>query len=158
MIRDATPADRDAIVAVVDAAFEGREPAHRIITTVVPEISLVYEENGEIVGHTMLSRMTMGELRPFQLSPVSVAPECQNRGIGSALVPEALRRADAIGEPFVVLLGHPNYYPRVGFEPATPHGILGPRDDYGDAWMIAKLSAWDGPYAGKVVFPPAFDD
>lgn len=155
MIRDATPADRDTIVAVTDAAFEGRETAHRVITEVVPEISLVYEEDGEIVGHTMLSRMQMDELRPFQLSPVSVAPACQGRGIGSALVREALRRADAIGEPFVVLLGHPNYYPRFGFEPAAPLGILGPRD-FGEAWMLARLSAWDGPYEGRVVFPAAF--
>jgi predicted N-acetyltransferase YhbS len=157
VIRDATPADRDTIVAVVDAAFEGREPAHRIITEVVPEISLVAEKDGEIVGHTMLSRMTMNELRPFQLSPVSVAPAWQRQGFGSALVREALRRADAIGEPFVVLLGHTDYYPRFGFEPAAPLGILGPKD-YGDAWMLAKLSAWDGPYEGRVVFPPAFDE
>jgi putative acetyltransferase len=157
VIRDATPADRDTIVAVTDAAFEGRETAHRVITEVEPEISLVYVEDGEIVGHTMLSRMRMGELKPFQLSPVSVAPAQQGRGIGSALVREALRRADAIGEPFVVLLGHPNYYPRFGFEPAAPLGILGPRD-FGEAWMLARLGAWDDSFSGRVEFPPAFGE
>ena len=157
MIRDATPADRDAIVAVTDAAFEGSETAHRVITEVVPEISLVFEEDGEIVGHTMLSRMRMGGLRPFQLSPVSVAPARQRQGIGSALVREALRRADEIGEPFVVLLGHPWYYPRFGFEPAAPLGILGPRP-YNEAWMLAKLGAWDDSLRGTVEFPPAFGE
>lgn len=155
MIRDAAPADRDAIVAVTDAAFEGRETAHRVITEVEPEISLVWEEDGEIVGHTMLSRMRMGDVRPFQLSPVSVAPVRQRQGIGSALVREALRRADEIGEPFVVLLGHPSYYPRFGFEPATPLGILAP-GEFGDAWMLAKLGAWDPSLTGRVEFPPAF--
>jgi putative acetyltransferase len=157
VIRAARPDDYDAIVAVTDAAFEGRETAHRVITEVVPEISIVCEEEGEIIGHTMLSRMRMGDLQPFQLSPVSVAPAHQGRGIGSALVREALRLADAQGEPFVVLLGHTDYYPRFGFEPATPLGILGPRD-FGDAWMVARLAAWEPGTTGKVEFPAAFGE
>jgi putative acetyltransferase len=157
VIRAARPDDHDTIVAVTDAAFEGGDTAHRVITEVEPEISIVWEENGEILGHTMLSRMRMGELRPFQLSPVSVAPSHQGRGIGSALVREALRLADAQGEPFVVLLGHPNYYPRFGFEPAARLGIFGPRD-FGDAWMVARLEAWEPGTQGRVEFPPAFGE
>lgn len=157
MIRAARPDDHDAIVAVTDAAFEGQENALRIVKEVEPEISIVCEVDGEIVGHTMLSRMRMGDLRPFQLSPVSVAPAHQGQGIGSALVREALRLADAQGEPFVVLLGHTDYYPRFGFEPAAPLGILGPRD-YGDSWMLARLTAWDPSAKGTVEFPPAFGE
>jgi putative acetyltransferase len=157
VIRAARPDDHDAIVAVTDAAFEGHETAHRVITEVEPEISIVWEENGDIIGHTMLSRMRMGALQPFQLSPVSVAPAHQGRGIGSALVREALRLADAQHEPFVVLLGHTDYYPRFGFEPATQLGILGPRD-FGDAWMVARLTAWEPGTQGKVEFPPAFGE
>ena len=156
MIRPARASDHDAIVAVTDSAFEGSEKALRIVREVEPEISLVWEENGEILGHTMLSRMAMGEHRPFQLSPLSVAPSDQGRGIGSALVREALRLADEAGEPAVLLLGHPAYYPRFGFEPATPLGILAP-GEFGDAWMAAKLRAYDPSYRGQVVFPPAFD-
>ncbi|HEV8462633.1 MAG TPA: N-acetyltransferase [Gaiellaceae bacterium] len=157
MIRPARPDDHDAIVALIDAAFEGQENALRIVNEVEPEISIVYEEDGVVVGHTMLSRMRMGDLRPFQLSPVSVAPAHQGQGIGSALVREALRLADAQGEPFVVLLGHTEYYPRFGFEPAAPLGILGPRD-YGDSWMVARLTAWDPSARGTVEFPPAFGE
>lgn len=156
MIRDARPDDHDAIVAVTDAAFRGEAKAVRIVREIEPAISLVCEEGGEVIGHTMLSRMRMGEERPLQLSPLSVAPDHQRRGIGSALVREALARADAIGEPFVVLLGSPAYYPRFGFEPASPHGILAP-GEFGDAWMLARLSAWDGTHGGRVEFPPAFD-
>ena len=157
MIRDARPDDLEQIVAVTAAAFgPTAEKAVRIVREVEPEVSLVWEEDGEILGHTMLSRMRMGDHRPFQLSPVSVDPRNQRRGIGSALVREALVRADALGEPFVVLLGHPSYYPRFGFEPATPHGILAP-GEFGDAWMLAKLSAWDGTHEGRVEFLPQFD-
>lgn len=155
MIRDATPADRDAIVALTDAAFKREPNAMKIIREAVPEVSIVWEEDGEIRGHTQLNRMN-GDLHPFQLSPVSVAPGHQRRGIGGELVRAALQRADELGEPFVVLLGHPEYYPRFGFEPATPLGVLAPRD-FGAAWMLAKLSAYDASLTGRVEFPPPFD-
>jgi putative acetyltransferase len=155
VIRAATGDDLEAIVAVTDAAFSDGGKAVRIVREVRPEISLVSVEDGAVVGHTMLSRMTMGEHRPLQLSPLSVAPAWQSRGIGGALTREALRRADEAGEAFVLVLGHPTYYPRFGFEPATPLGINGP-GDYGDAWMLARLSAWDPSITGQVEFPPAF--
>ena len=140
---------------MTDAAFEGQEEALRVVRELEPEISLVYEEDGAIVGHVMLSRMEMGEHRPYQLSPLSVAPSHQSRGIGSALTREALRLADAQGEPLVLILGHPTYYPRFGFEPAAPLGLVPPRD-FGDAWMAVKLTAYDPSVRGRVVFPPAF--
>jgi len=154
VIRAATPEDAAAIVEVTRAAFAGKPKALRIVVEVEPEIALVAEEDGSIVGHTMLSRMQMGDERPL---PLSVTPSHQRRGIGSALVVEALRLADAAGEPVVLLLGHPDYYPRFGFEPATPYGILAPHD-FGPAWMVARLSAWEPSYRGQVTFPPAFDD
>jgi putative acetyltransferase len=156
VIRSATPADREAIIAVTDAAFEGEAQAMRIIREFDPEISLVWDEDGEIRGHTALTRMRMGDHRPFQLSPVSVAPAHQGRGIGSALVREALRQADELGEPFVLVLGIPAYYPRFGFELAAPLGVLPPQD-FGAAWMLARLSAYDPSFTGTVEFPPPFD-
>jgi putative acetyltransferase len=156
VIRAARADDHDAIVAVTRAAFDGEEKALRIVREIEPEISLVWEEDGAVVGHTMLSRMTMGEHRPLQLSPLSVMPSHQGRGIGSALTREALRLADEAGEPLVLLLGHPSYYPRFGFEPAGPLGLVAASGEYGDAWMAAKLSAYDPSYRGTVVFPPAF--
>jgi putative acetyltransferase len=156
VIRAARASDHDAIVAVTDAAFEGSEKALRIVREVEPVISLVWEEDGKVLGHTMLSRMEMGEHQPLQLSPLSVAPSHQGRGIGSALTREALRLADEQGEPLVLLLGHPTYYPRFGFEPAAPLGLLAP-GEFGDAWMAAKLRAYDPSIRGQVTFPPAFD-
>jgi putative acetyltransferase len=156
LLRPARPDDRDAIVAVTAAAFGGKEKAVRIVRDVEPEISLVWEEDRQIVGHVMLSRMSMGEHRPLQLSPLSVAPAYQGRGIGSALTREALRLADDAGEPLVLLLGHPAYYPRFGFEPASPLGLEAP-GEFGDAWMAARLSAYEPSVRGQVVFPPEFD-
>jgi putative acetyltransferase len=156
LLRFARPEDHDAIVALTDAAFEGEERAVRVVRELEPEISLVYEEDGAIVGHVMLTRMELGEHRPFQLSPLSVAPSHQNRGIGSQLTREALRLADGAGEPFVLVLGHPTYYPRFGFEPASPLGLEAP-GDFGVAWMAVKLTAYDPAIRGRVVFPPAFD-
>jgi putative acetyltransferase len=165
VIRPARPDDREAIVALTDAAFEGSEEALRVVRELEPEISLVWEDEAAIVGHVMLTRMTLlrepvaptplHEHRPFQLSPLSVAPSHQRRGIGSALTREALRLADDAGEPLVLVLGHPTYYPRFGFEPAAALGLESPRE-YGDAWMAAKLSAYDPSIRGKVVFPAAF--
>lgn len=158
MIRDATPADLEEIAAVTRAAFHAGSPekAVRIVREVDPEVSLVWEAGGLILGHTMLSRMRMGDHRPLQLSPVSVHPDHQRRGIGSAIVREALHRADDLGEPFVLVLGHPAYYPRFGFEPATPLGVLAP-GAFGDAWMLARLSSYDPSMTGRVEFPPQFD-
>jgi putative acetyltransferase len=99
--------------------------------------------------------MEMGEHRPFQLSPLSVAPSHQGRGIGSALTREALRLADEAGEPLVLILGNPAYYGRFGFEPAAPLGLEAPAT-YGNDWMAAKLTAYDPAVRGRVVFPPAF--
>jgi putative acetyltransferase len=155
LLRSAQPDDHAAIVALTDAAFEGSEEALRVVRELDPEISLVYEDEGTIVGHVMLTRMEMGEHRPFQLSPLSVAPAYQNRGIGSELTREALRLADEAGEPLVLVLGHPTYYPRFGFEPATALGLEAPRD-FGAAWMAVKLAAYDPAVRGRVVFPPAF--
>jgi putative acetyltransferase len=155
LIRRARPEDHDAIVAVTAAAFDDEETALRVVREVEPAISLVYEHDGAIVGHVMLSRMAMAEHRPLQLSPLSVAPAHQGRGIGSALTREALRLADEGGEPLVLVLGHPTYYPRFGFEPATPLGLEAP-GEYGDAWMVARLSSYSEDVRGRVVFPAAF--
>jgi putative acetyltransferase len=155
LIRRARPEDHEAIVAVTAAAFDNEETALRIVRELAPAISLVYEVDGEIVGHVMLSRMEMGEHRPLQLSPLSVSPAHQNRGIGSALTREALRLADEAGEPLVLVVGHPTYYPRFGFEPAAPLGLQAPAD-YGAAWMVARLAAYDPSMRGTVTFPAAF--
>jgi putative acetyltransferase len=95
--------------------------------------------------------------RVLELGPMSVEPERQRRGIGSALVREALRRAEDRSEPLVLVLGHPTYYPRFGFSPASELGIAPPDPSIPDeVFMAIALRAYDPALRGRVAFPPAF--
>jgi len=86
-----------------------------------------------------------------------VAPHRQRKGIGSALVREALRLADGRGEPLVLVLGHPSYYSRFGFRPASEIGIRPPDPEIPDAaFMAAELRSYDPKLHGRVLFPPAY--
>ena len=123
----------------------------------VAELSLVAVDSGEIVGHVMLSYVDLDGRDVLQLSPLSVAPDRQSEGIGSALSRKALRLADERGEPLVVVLGHPMYYPRFGFRPASSLGIEPPDPSMPDeAFMVVTLGAYDPALRGRVTFPPAF--
>jgi putative acetyltransferase len=73
------------------------------------------------------------------LAPVAVLPERQNQGIGSALVTAGLAIIRGSSCPFVIVLGHPDYYPRFGFEPAAGHGIRCQWDVPDEAFMILVL-------------------
>jgi putative acetyltransferase len=165
-IRAERPQDERRIAEVTTQAF-GKEHEARMIDTIrasdgyVPELSLVAELEGEIVGHVLLSYVGLArrDRRVLELGPISVAPEHQRTGIGSALVREALRRADDRGEPLVLVLGHAEYYPRFGFRPANELGISPPDPKIPDEVFLAiPLQAYDPALKGRVVFPPAFDE
>jgi putative acetyltransferase len=161
-VRAETAADHEAIAAVTTAAF-GKEREARIVEEVrasdrfVPELSLVAEAGGEIVGHVLVSYVDLGPRRVLELGPMSVAPPNQRQGVGGKLVGEALRRADDAGEPLVLVLGHPWYYPRFGFRPASQLGIQSPDPSLPDElFMALPLKAYDPALRGRVTFPPAF--
>jgi putative acetyltransferase len=161
-IRPETPADVDAVFALTAAAF-GRAEEARLVDAIrasdryVGELSLVAVDGGKVVGHVMLSYADLDGRDVLQLSPLSVAPDRQGEGIGSALSRKALRLANERGEPLVVVLGHPTYYPRFGFRPASSLGIEPPDPSMPDeAFMVIPLGAYDRALRGKVTFPPAF--
>ena len=94
-----------------------------------------------------------------RLAPLAVHPDHQNRGAGSALTEEGLRRLDHMGEPMVILEGIPSYYPRFGFERASQHGLETPSPLVPDeAFMIRRLTSYDPRIRGRVVYPSAFID
>jgi putative acetyltransferase len=163
-IRAEAPGDSPAIAEVTARAF-GKEREARLVDAVrrsgayVPELSLVAELEGRIVGHVMLSYVGLAghERRVLELGPMSVIPERQREGIGSALIREALRRADDRGEPLVLVLGHADYYPRFGFRPASELGITPPDASIRDEFFMAlPLRTYDPTLRGRVIFPAAF--
>lgn len=170
-VRPESLADHDAIHDVVAAAFGSPAEAdlvERIRTSpeYVPEMALVAEVDGEVVGHVVISGAMLHHDRGHRpismLSPLAVRPDQQRIGIGSALVRVALAVADGRGEPFVVLEGDPRYYGRLGFEPAAGYGITMPLPDWAppEAAQVARLGAYDAAehtLQGRVVYPAAFD-
>ena len=82
-------------------------------------MSLVFEENGRVVGHLLFSELTIatstGAIEAIALAPLAVVPDRQRRGIGSNLVREGLRLCAERGDRIVVVLGHADFYPRFGF-------------------------------------------
>ena len=75
------------------------------------------------------------------MGPMSVAPSHQRRGIGSLLVRAGIERLRATGCPFVVVIGHPTFYPRFGFQPAAQFGLTSEWDISSDAFMVNILDA-----------------
>ena len=170
-IRPESPDDGDAIRHLVAAAF-GRDGEAELVERIraspeyVPEMALVAEVGGEVVGHVMVSHAVIrndgGDRRISMLSPVAVHPEHQRSGIGSALVRASLSVADSLGEPLVVLEGDPAYYGRLGFEHATGYGIEIRLPDWAppEAAQVVRLSSFDPDdpaLRGTVVYPAAFD-
>jgi putative acetyltransferase len=168
LIRPECEGDHDAIAEVVRGAFF-RHPDEvtalvdriRASEHVVPELSLVAEDPCGIVAHVMLSWVgVVGGSHPriLNLSPMSVRPDRQRLGIGSLLIRNALGRAEAAGEPAVMVEGIPAYYPRFGFERASALGFVAPNPRIPDqAFMLKRLQGYTADLAGRIVYPPAFD-
>jgi putative acetyltransferase len=161
------PADFDAIRRTVQLAF-GRLDEADLVERVrasdhyVPDLALVAERDGEIVGHVLFSyvelRRSDGSLAVLGLAPLAVRPDAQHQGVGLALVERGLALAQARGEPLVVVVGNPRYYHRFGFEPARPHGIEPPPPGIPDeVFMVKLLAGQHGLHRGQIVYPPAFD-
>lgn len=106
-------------------------------------LSLVALVHDEVVGHILFSPATIeGDRRIVKgmaLAPMAVLPEYQRQGVGSELVRSAIRNLKQRNCPFIVVLGHPEYYPRFGFEPASRYGIRSQWEVPDDAFMIMLL-------------------
>jgi putative acetyltransferase len=160
LIRAEKPVDFDEIDDVVRAAFGQQDEVdlvHRVreLDGYVPALALVATDvDGAIVGHVMLSYARLGDRRVLQLAPLAVRPDRQREGIGDALTRAALELADARGEPLVLVLGHPEYYPRFGFESARARGIESDIEGLpDDPWMVKLLTSYDRTLTGTATFP-----
>jgi putative acetyltransferase len=129
-IRVEQPRDRGDVRRINEAAF-GRQEEAEIVDMLRHScsdlLSLVAIADERPVGHILFSPVTIdgAEFHPpaMGLAPMAVLPDYQRRGVGSRLVREGLGRLQSASIPFVVVLGHPSYYPRFGFRPASRYGI-----------------------------------
>lgn len=162
LIRHETPADILAIRAVNEATFEtGAEAA---LVDALREngkftLSLVADVEGEIVGHILFTDIEMKpggtEARMLGLAPMAVRPEWQGTGVGTALVRRGLEDCQELGYRGVVVLGHPDFYPRFGFAPASRHGITCIYDAPDEAFMALALGDVELP-KGRAQYQPEF--
>jgi len=130
-------------------------------STFIPELSLVAEIDGTIVGHILLAKLKIArnkqEFDSLVLAPVSVLPKFQGKGIGGQLIKQAHIVAKELGYHSVVLLGHEQYYPKFGYQQASLFGIELPFDAPKENCMVIELTK-DGlkGISGKVTYPKEF--
>ena len=135
----------------------------RVSGSYIPELSLVAEVDGEVVGHVLFTKISIcdGDIKhqSLALAPVSVLPEYQGCGIGSTLIKAAHTKAIALGYGSVVILGHKDYYPRFGYKTASLFGITLPFDVPEEYVMAIELipNALDG-VRGVVEYDSAFSE
>ncbi|HDR3489464.1 GNAT family N-acetyltransferase [Bacillus wiedmannii] len=126
----------------------------------IPELSIVAVAE-EIVGHIMLSEITIEQNgiseESLALAPVSVARGHQKKGIGGKLIGAALEKAKELGYGSVVVLGHPEYYPKFGFKKASKWNIKAPFEVPEEVFMVMELreNALEG-VEGVVQYSSAF--
>ena len=168
-IRFETADDERGIREVELAAFSGPEEAEIVdrIRADAPDgwRSLVaVGADGRIIGHLLMSPCPVEDedggivATVLAIGPVAVDPAVQRRGVGSALMAAAASLAVARAVPALVLLGHPSYYPRFGFESARSAGLEPPAAAWPDAaWMARLLPAWTDDMRGTVRYHEAFE-
>ena len=147
-VRDVMPGDEATVRDLLIAAFPSDAEA-RLVHKLRHCGALVLEQvavdgEGTILGHVAYSRVTPAAIGRGQgllvacLAPVSVWPDRQRTGIGSALIRASLEKLKALGEDLVLVLGPPSYYPRFGFDPVLARKVDGPYA--GDAFMALALT------------------
>ena len=120
-------------------------------------LALVAVSGDAVVGHILFSPLVVGESVGAALAPMAVRPRFQRRGIGSRLVTRGLEELRRRGCPYVVVLGHPAFYPRFGFEPAGPLGVTCEWSVPAEAFLVRVLEPQvrDG-LGGRAVYRPEF--
>jgi len=165
-IRPEQPADHEQVFQVIELAF-GQPAEARLVEALrrspafIPELSLVAVEDERVLGHILFSRIVVRSgsttHEALALAPMAVRPARQRAGIGSSLVEQGLADARRLGHAVVIVVGHPEYYPRFGFVRGEPCGIWPPFPVSPGAFMVCELR----PHAlagvhGEVEYPPEF--
>lgn len=162
-IRPETADDHPAIRHVVHSAFGGSDEV-KLVDALRSGgwvlIELVAEFDNQIVGHVLFSRIALatqtGKISLVSLAPVAVLPDYQKQSIGSRLIRSGLKQLKDQGESVVVVLGHPEYYPRFGFSAELARSLHSPYSGK-PAWMALELQSGAlKDIQGQVDYSPPF--
>ncbi len=164
-IRTEKTGDREAVHSVNVSAFKTSDEADLVDILreqAQPVVSLVAEDKKQIVGHIMFSPVSLSgqpDLKVIGLAPMSVLPAFQQKGIGSALVRSGVEQCRQLGFVAVVVLGHPDYYPRFGFLPSSQFKIDSEYDVPEDVFMAMELvpGSLNGK-TGRIKYHQAFSN
>lgn len=144
-IRAENAADQAEVAKIVEDAFESTAEAglvDALRSQATPLVSLVAEDKNAIIGHIMFSPVSLADyphISLMGLAPMAVDPKHQRSGIGSALIRAGLRQCRDIGTVAIVVLGHPEYYPRFGFVPASRFDLGCEYDVPDEVFMAIEL-------------------
>jgi putative acetyltransferase len=162
-----TENDIASIREVVTAAFGGTSEAElveaiRNSPNFIPELSIVAIEDGKVLGHILFSPIVIEAnkqtVSALALAPLAVTPVHQHKGIGSQLVQLGLSKCRELGHSLVVVLGHPNFYQRFGFQRANQFGVQAPFTVPDEAFRILELKPGGLiNVSGTVRYPAYFD-
>lgn len=167
VVRPEVPTDYRAVARIHEVAFE--EPVEaRLVDALrreaTPHVSLVAHDTSDtVVGHVLFSPVTLDpdapDLLVMGLAPMAVLPAYQRQGVGTRLVHEGLQHCRALGAAAVVVLGHPDYYPRHGFAAAHTFGLRSEYDVPPEAFMALELTSGAlGDVERLVRYHPVFAD
>ncbi|HUV56417.1 MAG TPA: N-acetyltransferase [Dehalococcoidales bacterium] len=166
VIRPETPEDSATIRNVNEAAFGSSIEAdivEKLRSRQAYALSLVATDGDLVIGHILFSPVTIESgntsFGALGLGPMAILPSHQRKGVGSQLVRAGLQECRRLGHEIVVVLGHPDYYPRFGFAPASTYGIS---CEYGvpdEVFMALELGK--GAFSGRsgiVKYQPEFNE
>lgn len=150
LIRKETPKDYEDIYKIVKKAFASAEHADgneqdlvnalRTSKAYIPDLSLVADADGKVVGHIMFTKAEVAGNTVLVLAPLSVLPAYQRKGIGKALIMEGHKIAERLGYPYSVVLGSETYYSKLGYVQAAAFGIHPPIEVPRENFMAYQLN------------------
>lgn len=165
-IRQEKLEDYRQVEQVVERAFAHAEHTdhdeHNLVARLrsseafLPQLSLVAEQDGRIVGYILFTKLKVGQTTQLALAPLAVHPDFQRQGVGGALIRAGHRIAAQLGYDYSVVLGHSDYYPRFGYQPASRFGIRSPFDVPDENYMAFDLRGGRPQMSGPVEYPPQF--